>query len=242
MRGRREYRAHPGRDARNRMCFPVYRQGRPSHRMKLSSKTSHMRQRALFILAPLALCACAIETDVNPLDDYEEVDATTILDAPSARPGTYAPAQRDRVERGEYLVELLGCGSCHTDGALIGEPDMARSLAGSRIGIAMSNPLGDRYPGIMYPPNITPDLETGIGEWSDRQIADAVRAGVGRHGDRRIAVMPWPGYARITGDDVTAIVAYLRSIEPVKHRVPDDVPPGRRASERFVYFGVYRSK
>ncbi|MGB5721207.1 MAG: hypothetical protein WBM34_10965, partial [Woeseiaceae bacterium] len=67
-------------------------------------------------------------------------------------------------------------------------------------------------------------------------------AGTGRHGSRRLATMPWRGYAKISDDDVTAIVSYLRSIEPVRHRVPDEVEPGHRASHTFVYFGVYRSK
>jgi hypothetical protein len=139
-------------------------------------------------------------------------------------------------------VELLGCGACQTDGALIGAANTHKALAGSRIGIAWSNPLGDKYPGVVYPPNITPDLETGIGKWSDPQIADAIRAGIGRHGSRRISTMPWPGYAKIYDEDIAAITAYLRSIEPVVHRVPDEVAPGQPASEPFVYFGVYRSR
>ena len=201
-----------------------------------------MKHRALLLISLFLLFGCVSEPAQNPLADYEEVNAITILDAPGPDGGRYAPADRERVLRGEYLVELLGCGACHTDGALIGDPDMTKALAGSQVGIASSNPLGDRYPGVVYPANITPDEETGIGLWSDVQIANAVRAGIGRHGDTRISVMPWPGYAKITEDDVNAIVAYLRSIEPVHHRVPDAVEPGRRASDPFVYFGVYRSR
>lgn len=188
------------------------------------------------------LVGCAQPSAYDPLRDYDEVDATTIIDAPEAQAGRFAPADRDRVYRGEYMVELLGCGSCHTDGALLGVPDMERPLAGSRTGIAYTNPLGERYPGVVYPPNITPDVETGIGGWSDRQIANAIRAGIGRHGNRRIVTMPWQGYAKISDDDLEAMVAYLRSIEPIRHQVPEEVEPGRRAPEDFVYFGVYRSR
>jgi mono/diheme cytochrome c family protein len=188
------------------------------------------------------LTSCVTDPGIGPLADYEEVDASTIIDAPSPRPGQSAPGNVYVEERGEYLVELLGCGACHTDGALIGEANPDKALAGSRIGIAWSNPLGDKYPGVVYPPNITPDLETGIGKWSDPQIADAIRAGIGRHGSRRISTMPWPGYAKIYDEDIAAITAYLRSIEPVVHRVPDEVAPGQPASEPFVYFGVYRSR
>ncbi len=54
--------------------------------------------------------------------------------------------------------------------------------------------------------------------------------------------MPWRGYAKISDDDVTAIVGYLRTIDAVRHKVPDEVEPGQRASHPFVYFGVYRRK
>jgi mono/diheme cytochrome c family protein len=190
----------------------------------------------------LILFGCATESGVDPLAGVEEVKATTILDAPSPRPGQSAPGNRFLADRGEYLVELLGCGACHTDGALIGEPDMDKSLAGSRVGIAASNPLGDKYPGVVYPANITPDNKTGIGLWSDQQIANAIRAGLGRHMGQRIPVMPWQAYAKISDDDISAITAYLRSIEAIEHRVPNAVSPGQRATEPFVYFGVYRSR
>jgi hypothetical protein len=200
-------------------------------------------KRTVFLIAIATLSgACATDATNSLLEDYEEVDATSILDAPAARPGTYSPQNRALVERGEYLVELLGCGSCHTDGALVGDPDFEKSLAGSSIGIAYTNPLGEKNPGIIYSPNITPDEATGIGTWTDQQIANAIRGGISRHSSRRLASMPWRGYAKISDDDVNAIVSYLRRIEAVEHRVPDEVAPGERASHRFVYFGVYRSK
>jgi hypothetical protein len=97
-------------------------------------------------------------------------------------------------------------------------------------------------PGIVFPPNITPDEGTGIGSWSDREIAAAIRAGTGRHGKGRIMVMPWQGYSKISDSDIMAIVGYLRHLEPVSFRVPENVPTGRRTSERYVHFGVYRSR
>jgi mono/diheme cytochrome c family protein len=203
-----------------------------------------MRRTGLAAATILLLGACAHDTETpwNPLDDYEEVDAATIIDAPSAQPGTFAPETRGQVERGEYLVELLGCGSCHTDGALDGAPDLQRALAGSATGIAYANPLSNDRPGVVYPSNLTPDKETGLGSWSDRQIANAIRAGIGTHGSRRIAAMPWQGYAKISDDDVVALVAYLRSIKPVRHDVPKEVMPGDTARSPYVYFGVYRNK
>ena len=197
----------------------------------------------LQIAVPIVfLLGCAANSDVAPLDDYQEVPPVTTLDAPSPQPGQSAPASREQASHGQYLVELLGCGTCHTDGALVGMPNFEKALAGSQTGIAWSNPLGNEYPGVVYPPNITPDIETGIGLWSDQQISGAIRAGVGRHGNRRITVMPWQGYAKISDEDVDAITAYLRSIEPVSHQVPDEVAPGQEATAPFVYFGVYESR
>ena len=202
---------------------------------------------AQWSLLPLLIAAgCATETAVepaaDPMQDYEEVAATKVLDAPDPVPGSFAPDNLLQVQRGEYLVELLGCGSCHTDGALEGVPDFDKALAGSSIGIAFSNPMGNRYPGIVFPPNLTPDPDTGLGGWSDKQIANAVRYGAGRHTSRRIVIMPWQGYSKMTEEDVTAIVAYLRSIPAVRHDVPEEVIPGQDTDKSFVYFGVYRNR
>ena len=202
-----------------------------------------MTVRMCLILLSALLASCASEPPPpGPTEGFEELNSMQVLDAPTPVPGNFAPENRYMVERGEYLVELLGCGSCHTDGALEGAPRMDKALAGSGIGIAYMNPFGNDRPGVVYPPNITPDPETGIGDWSDQQIAEAVQAGLGRHTNRRIAVMPWPGYAKLTEEDTTAIVAYLRSIKPISNRVPDEVTPGQRASAPFVYFGTYRSR
>ena len=201
-----------------------------------------MKGAGFLLIAAVLFGGCAAETPHDLLKNYEEVDATTIMEAPSPIPGTFSPDNRHVVQRGKYMVELLGCGVCHTNGALVGDPDWDRQLAGSQTGIAYKNPLGEEMPGVIYPPNITPDEKTGIGDWTDAQIANAIRAGIGRHSSRRITYMPWLAYARISDDDVTAIVSYLRSIEAVEHRVPAEVEPGQRARHPFVYFGVYRSK
>jgi mono/diheme cytochrome c family protein len=205
-----------------------------------------MTAKRLAFLAPLVLAACVTDSSTearyDPLEDYEELKAATILDAPDPVAGCFAPDHLGQVKRGEYLVELLGCGTCHTDGALEGAPKAKRSLAGSRVGIAYANPLGDEYPGVVYPPNLTPDKETGLGLWNDQQIEQAIRTGLGQHSGRRLVAMPWQGYRKMTQEDASAVVAYLRSIPAVKHKVPDEVRPGERAKEHYVYFGVYRSR
>ena len=199
-----------------------------------------MNVRILLGFPLFCLAACATGDIYNPLDEYEEVQAATVLDAPT--PSDVPAEHQAAVNRGEYLVELLGCGSCHTQGALVGAPDPALSLAGSDIGIAYTSPFENDNPGIVFAPNLTPDRDTGLGRWTDEEIKDAVRTGLGRHGPERILVMPWQGYSSITEDDAWAIVAYLRSLEAIDNHVPVNVPVGRHTDETFVHFGVYRSK
>ncbi len=194
---------------------------------------------ALLVLLAAFTAANAAETTYDPLEDYEELIPSTDVVPPETTAGDSTPA----TERGEYLVQLLGCSTCHTDGALIGEPNRARWLAGSGVGIAYSNPLRQPRPGIVYPPNLTPDDDTGLGQWSDEAIAEAIRSGDDRHSARPLStIMPWAALGTLTDEDVAAIVAYLRSVPPVRHPVPQNVSPGARSFAPFVHFGVYRSR
>ncbi|NHN38361.1 c-type cytochrome [Pseudomaricurvus alcaniphilus] len=188
----------------------------------------------------LALQSCA--TPPDPLADFKAHTPTTIMEAPAPGNKVLAAYPVAQVEQGKYLVELLGCGSCHTDGALIGMPNSARRLAGSRVGIAYSNPLLVKNPGVLYAPNLTPDVNTGIGAWSDTELLNMIRHGVDRHGNRGLAVMPFPAYTRLKDADAGAIVAYLRSLDPVSHQVPANVAEGRKAREMYIHFGVYSNK
>jgi mono/diheme cytochrome c family protein len=189
-----------------------------------------------WLLALVAGCATW-----DPLAGYEELTPATVMEAP-APDASRQVATPEEVARGRYLVELLGCGACHTDGALVGDPRMDRRLAGSNIGIAYTDPVHEPHPGVAYPRNLTPDPATGLGNWSDEQIILAIRGGVNRHGTARLLVMPWGAYSRMTDADARAIVAYLRSLPPVSHRVPDSVEPGTPAPSPYVHFGTYRSK
>jgi len=174
----------------------------------------------------------------NPAERMRAVSPATTLSGPEPD----APAHgytAEEVRTGRYLVGLLGCGSCHTHGALTGTPDPALRLAGSRIGIAYSNPMEASLPGIVFPSNLTPHETTGIGRWSEDEIVRVLREGIDRDGRRHLPVMPWPAYARLSDADARAIAAYLRSLPPVRHRVPHNVAPGEATDERYVHFGVY---
>lgn len=191
------------------------------------------------IAAVAAVAACSNTGTYDPTVDYESVEPATMMSAPAAR---RAGESTDQVTRGRYLVELIGCGTCHTDGALIGQPRADRWLAGSRIGIAYSNPLNTENPGVVFPRNLTPDGKTGLGKWTDEEITQSIRTGTDRHGVATVPVMPWPAFARLSDTDVAAIVAYLRSLPAVSHKVPESVPAGMKTKEQYIHFGVYRSR
>ncbi|MCP5348222.1 MAG: cytochrome C [Pseudomonadales bacterium] len=193
----------------------------------------------VLLIAGSALLLAGCTSYYNPLDDYEQLEPATILAAPDAAPGSY-PAES--VARGRYLVSLLGCGSCHTDGALVGAPVPGHELAGSSVGIAYSNPMATSRPGVLYASNLTPDPATGIGDRSLEDLVRMIRLGIDQHGGETIPVMPWPAYANILEADAQAIAMYLKSLPAVRHEVPANVRPGQRATAPFVYFGVYQSR
>jgi hypothetical protein len=158
------------------------------------------------------------------------------------------PASKPDVQRGAYLVKIMGCNDCHTP-AKMGpkglEPDMARMLTGHPADLKMP-PAPDlgKGPwvwagagtltafagpwGVSYAINLTPDPETGIGKWTEKTFIEAVRSG--RHlgkGRPILPPMPWPSLAAATDRDLRAIFAYLKSVPPAKNAVPEPVePPG----------------
>lgn len=189
---------------------------------------------------PLLLACTSGETEFNPLDEFEELDPATIFNTPEPLPSAeYSPQQ---LERGRYLVGLLGCGTCHTDGALVGEPRVDRLLAGSSTGIAYTNPLVDTYPGVVYPANLTPDMETGLGSWTLERLVTMIRVGTTEHSSGALPVMPWSAYASISDSDALAVATYLKSLPPVRHQVPANVHAGTPAPATYVHFGVYQSR
>ena len=129
-----------------------------------------------------------------------------------------AAAADPQVARGKYLVTIGGCNDCHTPGSFFGKPDMTKVLGGSDVGFAMPN-------GVFVAPNLTPDKETGLGKWTTDQIITAITKGE-RPDKRMLApIMPYEGLSSLTRSDALAIVAYLRSLPPVSHKVPGPFGP-----------------
>lgn len=116
------------------------------------------------------------------------------------------------LQRGQYLVRAGGCVTCHT-----ADRPLAIPLAGGR---ALPTPFGT-----FYPPNLTPDLVTGLGGWSDADFGRALREGRSPKGDYYYPVFPYPSYTGMSNRDVAAIAAYLRSLKPVRQpRQAPDLP------------------
>ncbi|OSJ32169.1 hypothetical protein BSZ19_20260 [Bradyrhizobium japonicum] len=110
----------------------------------------------------------------------------------------------EKIERGWYLAVLGDCVGCHT--APGGKP-----FAG---GAALETPFGK-----VVGPIITPDVGTGIGDWTESDLWRAMHEGIGRDGVRLYSAMPYPAYTKVTREDLSAIWAFLRTLEPVHNEV-----------------------
>jgi len=129
-----------------------------------------------------------------------------------------------KAQRGEYLTTIMGCGDCHTPGYFFGKPDENQKLAGSDVGFFMPGL------GYYYGRNLTPDKETGLGTWSDDEIAKAIRTGERPDGRMLAPIMPYQNFSKLNDTDLAAIVAYLRTLKPVHREAPpptgaDQTPP-----------------
>ncbi len=123
----------------------------------------------------------------------------------------------ERLARGRYLVQtVLGCEICHSpkDWSQHGAPIQAgMELAGQTL------PLPG-FPGTLVAPNLTPDPQTGSANWTDDQIARALREGIKHDGTTLFPMMPYAEYRKLSDEDLASVVAYLRSLPPVRNPLP----------------------
>lgn len=138
-----------------------------------------------------------------------EDETTTAATEPQAAPG----APRTTIERGAYLARVGNCRGCHTE--VGGAP-----FAGGR---AIETPFG-----IVYGSNLTPDAETGIGDWSPDDFRNAMHEGRAKDGRLLYPAFPYPYFTRVTREDSDAIYAYLRSLPAVRK-------PNRPHALRFPF-------
>ncbi|WP_312404315.1 cytochrome c [Rhizobium sp.] len=132
-----------------------------------------------------------------------------------------AADQADQISRGQYQAILGDCAACHTKPG--GQP-----LAG---GAPLETPFGP-----LVPPNITPDLETGIGSWTAEEFKTMMRTGIGHGGKRLYPAMPYPAYTKMSDRDVSDLWQYLTTVQPVKNEVEANQLPFP-FNIRFSLFG-----
>lgn len=155
---------------------------------------------------------------------------------------------KNRIAHGKYLVNLGGCEDCHspkTFGPTGMHFDSTRTLSGHPAGSKIPDiPKGVLTPdgwsvlsnahltawagpwGISFARNLTPDVATGIGSWTEEIFIKAIRTGKDMGEGRDILPpMPWQNYSKLTDDDLKAIFAYLKSLKPIENPIPDPIPP-----------------
>jgi hypothetical protein len=170
--------------------------------------------------------------------------AVTPAGGPGQGPAT--PGRETRIERGAYLVRTMGCHDCHTPwqvGPRGPEPDMSRALTGHPADLVMPPPptlppgpwlwMGAATNtafagpwGVSFTANLTPDPDTGLGNWTEEMFIQTMKTG--RHegkGRPLLPPMPFQVVAALDDHDIRALFAYLQSLPPVKNRVPQPVDP-----------------
>lgn len=159
------------------------------------------------ILAGIAALACVgAATALASFGGHHGV----VEQAAAAQIAATGPADAAAVARGEYLARAGDCIACHT--APGGKP-----FAG---GLGLDTPFGK-----IVASNITPDKQTGIGDWSEAEFFRAVREGKGRHGEYLYPAMPYTAYVKISDQDLHDIKAYLDTVPAVNNKVDSNQLP-----------------
>ena len=127
------------------------------------------------------------------------------------------------IERGEYLAHHVSvCIDCHSshDWTAFSAPPVPGTYG--KGGDKFDKSMG--FPGTFYAKNITSDPETGIGNWTDGEIYRTIISGVNKNGDPLFPIMPYQSYRHMTQEDLYAIIAYIRTLPPIKNKVPESDP------------------
>jgi mono/diheme cytochrome c family protein len=124
-------------------------------------------------------------------------------------------ATPQRLARGKYLVDgVMGCFGCHTDQdwSKPGAPPVAGKEGSGHVWSDQDMPW-------LIAPNITPDKETGAGNWSDDALARAIREGIGNDGRTLFPIMPYQNYRQMSDEDLASVIAYVRSVPAVRNQL-----------------------
>ena len=186
-----------------------------------------MKTPLWLLTAGIALFACT--KTKPPESNPAPAGETAILQATNIRPLTDKKFERTeaRLKRGDYLVNgILQCFVCHSerDSTQAGFPPIASKKGGGAI-------LSQRGNIRMVAPNISPDKETGAGNWTDDMFARAIREGVGHDGRALSLPMYWESFSNLADEDLASVIVYLRSIPPVRNSLPRRSLPPEREKE-----------
>lgn len=155
-----------------------------------------------------------------------------------------AQASMPSVDRGKYLVTVVGCNDCHTPwkmGQNGPEPDMSKMLMGHPAAMAIDRPAmlmppwawsGDMSMtafggpwGVSFAANLTPD-STGLGGWTQDEFVQTLRTGkIKGTGRALLPPMPWEDFKNMTDADLQSIFMFLQTIPKISNKVQDPVPP-----------------
>lgn len=144
--------------------------------------------------------------DAGTTTAVEDAGTTAAVEDAAAAP---APDEA-QLAAGKRIAAIAGCALCHTAFGPTG-PDLAKMWGG---GLEVPDVIGT-----WRSPNISQDKKTGIGGWTDEQIATAIREGVRPDGSHLFPIMPYPFYNKMTDADVKALVAFMRTTAPVENAV-----------------------
>jgi mono/diheme cytochrome c family protein len=123
-----------------------------------------------------------------------------------------------RLARGEYLVRnVTKCLVCHAEHDWTAHD---APVLPNTVGAGQDMKIFKGLPGKVSAPNITPDPETGAGNWSDDQLARAIREGVSHDGRALFPLMPYPDFRSMSDEDLASVIVYLRSLPPVRKQQP----------------------
>ena len=172
--------------------------------------------------------------------------STATLDAQSSGTGgAVSSAKTSQIARGKYLVDIMGCHDCHTPmklGPNGPEWDMTRALSGHPETLVMPAAPQQKEPwlasmamtmtawngpwGTSFTRNLTPDKETGLGDWTVEEFIATMKTGRERGKGRPVLPpMPVQNLANLTDSDIRALFAYQQSLPAIKNRVPQPVEP-----------------
>jgi len=139
---------------------------------------------------------------------------------PASRPASTEKVEATpaRLARGKYLVEnVSNCLECHSDHLTTYAFPIKPGTEGQG-GFIFDEKLG--FPGAVAAQNLTPDPETGLGNWTDGEILRAMREGVDRKGDGLFPMMPYVHFRHMSDEDANSVVVYIRTLKPIRNTVP----------------------